>query len=293
MSLITADTADVSLVTSSAQPALPIDDHFLVHALRKKKLSVRIEPWDGPATQSTTRVLVLRAAWNSHLDPPKFLNWLNAKAPRCMVLNGNSTVQWNFDKRYLIELANNGFATVPTFLLNTADSGEIAEIISSVCTEEIVIKPRFGANAFGTVRLKRKDSHARVATHFSTFGRFGGVLIQPFISSVETERERSLIFVGQRFSHAVYRSAFNREPTRQSSDNIHRPTLAELRYCESLFDFFSNPPTYARFDLVPINGRPALMELELIDPSLFFSTRPDCAEELAGCIADAVSSGRA
>jgi hypothetical protein len=42
------------------------------------------------------------------------------------------------------------------------------------------------------------------------------------------------------------------------------------------------PTTYARVDLVPLeNGTPAVLELELLDPALFFETAPAAASRFA------------
>jgi hypothetical protein len=105
-------------------------------------------------------------------------------------------------------------------------------------------------------------------------------LLQPFISAVEREKERSLVYIGNRFSHALYRNAFGRGPTRQSADNWHSPAPEELTYCERLLAALPEQPAYARIDLVPIGGRATLMEIELIDPSLFFQAQPLAAEAL-------------
>jgi len=104
--------------------------------------------------------------------------------------------------------------------------------------------------------------------------------MQPFIPGVELERERSLVFIGGRFSHGLYRNPFGSGPTRQTPDNVHIPTPEELSYCQELLR--SLPLlTYARVDLLPFYGRPALMELEIIDPSLFFEAQPSAADRLA------------
>jgi hypothetical protein len=94
------------------------------------------------------------------------------------------------------------------------------------------------------------------------------------------ERERSLVFIGGRFSHALYRNPFGSGPTRQTPDNVHTPTAEELSYCHELLGSLPRL-TYARVDLIPFYARPALMELEIIDPSLFFEAQPSAADALA------------
>ena len=88
------------------------------------------------------------------------------------------------------------------------------------------------------------------------------------------------MFIGGRFSHALYRNPFGSGPTRQTPDNVHTPTAEELSYCRELLGSLPRL-TYARVDLLPFYGRPALMELEIIDPSLFFKAQPSAADALA------------
>ena len=43
--------------------------------------------------------------------------------------------------------------------------------------------------------------------------------------------------------------------------------------------------------MVRTDGRPALLELELLDPVLFFTTAPASAERFARVLADALNGG--
>jgi len=88
------------------------------------------------------------------------------------------------------------------------------------------------------------------------------------------------VFIGGRFSHALYRNPFGSGPTRQSPDNVHAATAEELSYCRELLESLPRL-TYARVDLLPLCAHPALMELEIIDPSLFFKAQPSAADRLA------------
>ena len=271
---------ELTLVTCRDHPTLPADDQFLLHALDRRGIRWRIAIWNDPTVDwSRTPLTVLRAAWDSHLDPPGFDDWLLKLGSQSHLLNGVSTTRWNFDKRYLVELHQGGFDVVPTALVTAASHPVIERTLLELSAAELVAKPRFGADAYGAARLPA--TVAAISAHFERFGGHGGLLIQPFIPAVERERERSLVFIGGRFSHALYRNAFGRGPTRQTADNMHSPAAEELRYCDNLLSSLGRQLAYARTDLVPIDGDPVLMELELIDPSLFFKAKPAAADSLA------------
>lgn len=270
---------DVTLVTCRAHPRLPEDDQFLLESLERRGIRHRVAIWDDPDVDwSESSVTLLRAAWDSHLDPPGFIAWLDRLGSQSHLLNTTSLVKWNFDKHYLVELREQGQNVVPTAIVTSVSEVAISQALQQIPATEIVVKPRFGADAYGVTRLPPKPE--AIAAHFKRFGANGGLLIQPFIPGVELERERSLVFIGYRFSHALYRNPFGSGPTRQTPDNVHTPTPRELTYCRELLESLPQL-TYARVDLLPFHGRPALMELEIIDPSLFFKAQPSAADALA------------
>jgi glutathione synthase/RimK-type ligase-like ATP-grasp enzyme len=270
---------DVTLVTCLAHPRLPEDDQFLLASLERRGIRHRVAIWDDPDVDwSDSSVTLLRAAWDSHLNPPNFIAWLDRLGSQSYLLNTTSLVQWNFDKEYLVELGAKGMNVVPTAILTSVSEVAISQALQRISAAEIVVKPRFGGDAYGVTRLPPKLE--TIAAHFKRYGANGGLLIQPFIPGVELERERSLVFIGGRFSHALYRNPFGSGPTRQTPDNVHTPTAEELSYCRELLGSLPRL-TYARVDLLPFNSHPALMELEIIDPSLFFKAQPSAADLLA------------
>ncbi len=270
---------DVTLVTCRAHPKLPEDDQFLLAALERRGMRHRVAIWDDPDVDwSESSVTLLRAAWDSHLNPPGFIAWLDRLGSQSHLLNTTSLVQWNFDKQYLVELREKGKNVVPTAILTSASEAAISQALQQIAATEVVVKPRFGADAYGVTRLPPRPE--AIAAHFERFGANGGLLMQPFIPGVELERERSLVFIGGRFSHALYRNPFGSGPTRQTPDNVHTPTAEELGFCRELLGSLPRL-SYARVDLLPLYARPALMELEIIDPSLFFKAHPSAADALA------------
>lgn len=270
---------DVTLVTCRAHPRLPEDDKFLLASLERRGIRHRIAIWDDPDVDwSESSVTLLRAAWDSHLNPSGFVDWLDRMGSQSHLLNTTSMVRWNFDKQYLVELREKGKNVVPTVILTSASEMAISQALQDISAAEIVVKPRFGADAHGVARLPPESK--AIAAHFERFGAHGGLLIQPFIPGVELARERSLVFIGGRFSHALYRNPFGSGPTRQTPDNVHTPTSEELSYCRELLGSLARL-AYSRVDLLPFHARPALMELEIIDPSLFFGAQPSAADALA------------
>ena len=111
-------------------------------------------------------------------------------------------------------------------------------------------------------------------------------MVQPFLPSLETEGELSLIYIEGQLSHAVRKQP---APGDFRVQSIWGGTVAaadaephHVDVAERALAQLDEPPLYARVDLVTdLDGNPALIELELIEPNLYLSTDPAAAERLA------------
>ncbi len=111
-------------------------------------------------------------------------------------------------------------------------------------------------------------------------------MIQPYLSAVDYERERSLMFVAGDYSHAVLRTAFN--PGGQHSEDPYDASAAEIDFARETVaaaeSILGEAFAYARVDLIPSAQGPMLMELELVEPSLFLIHCPQAAEDFAALL---------
>ena len=112
------------------------------------------------------------------------------------------------------------------------------------------------------------------------------MLVQPYQPAVETTGERCLVWLDGAYTHAVRKTArFLGDEERVGNQAV--PIAPDERaLAERVLAAAPGPLLYARVDLVRDgDGRPRLMELELIEPSLFFDQAPGSAERLARGIA--------
>jgi len=67
---------------------------------------------------------------------------------------------------------------------------------------------------------------------------------------------------------------------------VVEPSAAEIAVAEAALAVAPAPPFYARVDLIPdADGRPLVMELELIEPDLYLDLTPDRGESFAVALA--------
>ena len=146
-----------------------------------------------------------------------------------------------------------------------------------------MIKPAVSVGAIGTLRTIA--SSAEASEHLASLVAVGDALVQPFASSVVSAGESSLIYFGGVFSHAIRKipaaGDFRVQIFHGGSVVAHTPTAAERWVAAAALALTPSPTSYARVDLVSVDGEPAVMELEVIEPQLFLDHHPEAPARFA------------
>jgi glutathione synthase/RimK-type ligase-like ATP-grasp enzyme len=194
---------------------------------------------------------------------------------------------WNSDKRYLLELAQRGIATIPTIIIPHGRGDDIAAVAGAEGWPAFVVKPAVSASGHETHRFTTPLDQATRATIERVADR-GDVLVQPFAPEIPRDGELSFTFIDGAPSHATIKRAAAGEFRVQtehggSAERFDAPReLAEQ--AARVLGVLSEPPLYARVDGIARGGAFLLMELELIEPNLFLGYGDGAAERLAAAI---------
>ena len=267
----------LAIVTSEQYPQLCEDDSPLIGAFAAHGIEAVPVLWtDLSVDWKDYDPVVIRSTWDYHLRPDEFFAWVERTSRMTRVINDPELMAWNSHKKYLFELAGAGIPIVPTALLVSGESASIEELQASLCTDELVLKPAIGAAAHGLIFVgdgHTSEQEAQVILDRDVAER--DMLIQPFLREIYAERERSLMYFGGDFSHAVLRPA----SVPGLATDVHRgdpyePREEELAIGERALAVLPNVPYYARVDLIPFEGEPRLSELELIEPGLYLRDDP-------------------
>jgi hypothetical protein len=227
--------------------------------------------------------VVLRDTWDYTDRVEEFLAWAGA-LPR--LLNPAGVVAWSSDKRYLRDLAAAGVPVVPTTWLEPGDAFERP-------LHEHVVKPTVSAGARDTGRYGPQDDSAAHVRRLLDAGR--AVMVQPYLSGVDDAGETAVVHIDGAFSHAARKAAVltavGVEAPLDAPDAVEitarDASAAELAVAAAALEAvpYDRPLLYARVDLVPgPGGDPVVIELELVEPSLFLSTAPGAADRLAAAV---------
>lgn len=234
------------------------------------------------------QAVVIRTPWDYQNDAPAFLAVLQAiEASSAHLANSLATVKWNIDKQYLRSLEQQGVSIVPTLWHSNLQSEQVAPFFQQLGVEQLVIKPRISANADNTFWLT-KDNFEQYLPELLTAFANDNFMVQPFIDSVISEGEFSLFYFNGEYSHAILKTP-KADDFRVQEEHGGRLTtispepslLAHAKTTMSALNDTIGMPLYARVDFVRHNDGFALMEAELIEPSLYFNMDDQSAERFA------------
>lgn len=263
------------------------DDRTLVATLADLGAESVIVGWDDPAVDwRFFDKIVLRSCWNYYRLPGEFGLWLDhIEACDVVAINPIPLVRWNLDKGYLLELANR-VAVVPTLRVGMDEQRSLSAIARDNGWERLVVKPTISASSFGTFLVD--DPLSEAAQHrLEGLLANGSALVQPYLPEIENG-EVSLCYLGGAFSHAIEKRPQHGEFRVQAKfggsveliDADPELVAIGLKALEAL----PERSTLARVDVVATKESPMIMELELIEPRLFFDRSRAAAVRAAAAI---------
>jgi glutathione synthase/RimK-type ligase-like ATP-grasp enzyme len=274
---------DVVLVTGRWMRKPDPEIHLLVAALEQQSISVAIRPWDDTTAWASVPLVVVRSPWDYSDAREEFLSWARHVAAVTRLVNRFEVLEWNSHKSYLLALAAAGVSTVVTTLVPRGASDADRALALETYPGEIVIKPAVSVGAIGALRSTSDSPDA--AAHLAELAADGDVLVQPLARAVLDHGETSLIYFGGDFSHAIRKIPADGDYRVQEHLGgrvvAHTPSADELAVAAATLAAAPTATSYARVDLVRVDGSAAVMELEAIEPQLFLDHDAGAAARFA------------
>jgi glutathione synthase/RimK-type ligase-like ATP-grasp enzyme len=240
---------------------------------------VSFRSWTDPGDLSGFDLILPLIAWGYQRDCSAWFALLDQmETENLPVANPANVLRWNTDKAYLAELAAAGVATVPTLIRESLGDAALADAREILESQRLVIKPPISGGADGTFLIGPSDPLPAEAV-----GK--RMLIQPYLPAISEDGEYSLFYFGGQYSHAISKHPAKGDFRVQEQfggiergidapDDAKALAEAALGATETLHN--SAQMSYARVDMVRDGeGIFRLMELELIEPSLFLGFAGD------------------
>lgn len=197
----------------------------------------------------------------------------NLGSLEAIIMNDPRTMKENFDKEYLLDLQSKGISVIPTKNITNWNYNEINDF-NFDGYRETLLKPKvFGERMNGIFKVKENPFNEKTfKKHTEKYGK--EILLQPLIEDITKYGERSLIFVGDNFSHAIYRHRKTWNTNNPGGEVINYPTdpkKSELKVAENVLSVWPTEYNITRFDFITDNGKPMISEVEMINPNLWLT----------------------
>lgn len=244
-------------------------------------------PWRSAAVDwDQFDAVYIGAAWDYPEDPDRFIELLEAiDRSSAVLVNDLRLVRWNIPKTYLRDLEERGAAIVPSLWHDGLDRESLEPFFASFDTGRIVVKPVVSTNATDTYLLERPVPEALFDELQRVF-RARPLIVQPFMASIVEQGEFSLFYMGGEFSHAILKVPKARDFRVQEEHGARLVGIAPppelVATADEVLELVDPAPVYARCDFVrDRDGRFLLMELELVEPSLYLRMDPEAPARFA------------
>lgn len=287
----------IALVTCSEISDLVTSDKALRSYLLQNDNVAETVIWTDSFDPNAYDALILRSIWDYHLNYQAFITWISAvHTSKARLINPFEVVKWNIDKKYLIDLKNQNCPIVPTVIISQHEKNIIPLTLFEILgSESLIIKPTISASSFLTFKISANDPN--ILSVLQKIQEHSDVMIQPYISSIESDGELSLIYFNIKnaiYSHSVLKKPNQNEFRVQKefggSESFFEPAPHLKDFTERCLNLIPFPWVYARIDIINWSRSPMISEIELIEPNLFFDLSPNSSRLMVKALTHALEN---
>lgn len=254
------------------------EDNNLKNAMINLGIDAKIISWQQPLEENYD-LLVLKSVWGYQNFYKEFKNWLlyvkNNNIPLVngvdMVLNNvMKDIQFNILEKNNVDFIDTIFLDQPKLL-----NRNIFEMLDD---KSYVFKPTISGSGENTYLVMnsndksvpntiQKEDIVKIYNKMLDDNSDCKIMIQPFISEINNG-EYSCIFIDGELTHTMLRfpNIFHEKRRPYLVDDVPDSIIQLARVVERIEEF--NNYLYMRVDMVLVNGKAKIMEVELADPDL-------------------------
>ena len=254
------------------------EDNNLKNALINLGIDAKIISWKQPLEEKYD-LLVLKSVWGYQNYYKEFKNWLlYVKNNNIPLANGVDMVLNNIMKDIQFNiLEKNNVDFIDTIFLDRFKllNRNILEMLND---KSYVFKPTISGSGENTYLVTnsndksipntiQKEDIVKIYNKMLDGNSDCKIMIQPFISEINNG-EYSCIFIDGELTHTMLRfpNIFHKKRRPYLVDDVPDSIIQLARVVERIKDF--NNYLYMRVDMVLVNGKAKIMEVELTDPDL-------------------------
>ncbi|MFT5963981.1 MAG: glutathione synthase/RimK-type ligase-like ATP-grasp enzyme [Flavobacterium sp.] len=282
----------IAILSCEKLPNLTQNDQLLIPAMAKVNIEATVVIWnDKTVNWSDFDYLIFRNTWDYFEKEAEFNLWLNQiEHLGIKTLNSIDIIKKNKHKFYLREMEKQGIKILPTVFIDKMDTLDIDKIIPSHW-KKVVIKPAFSAGSYQTEVFELKDIR-KINTDYKKIASEKELLLQEFMPEIQTLGETSFIFFDKKFSHAVNKKPaagdFRIQVQFGGQYTLVHPNAELIGKAQQIVNTFTGALLYARVDGIVIDNELHLMEVECIEPDLYFNLSEGSMERFVSAVIDLI-----
>ncbi len=258
------------------------EDELLKFELNKLLVDVDIISWQDDAVDySKYDAVIIRSLWGYQNYIEKFIEYLDKLSKQNVrVFNSVEILKDNLNKYEQFKILDKyDIPHIETFFLKKDELDKVTKISKKY--QDLVVKPIISGSGNNTFiisdTIKKNnisveeigDKFAKVLNDTNNY-----LMVQPFVKEID-EGEISVVLIDNNVSHIVVRntSVFNNKGSISvvGLDTMDLKMKSIVDRCSNIEEYKN--ALYMRVDLVKIANDYKVMELELVEPQLFFSFR--------------------
>lgn len=282
----------IGLLTCEKLPDLTVSDQQLIPELAKRDLIAKAVIWnDKTINWSDFDYLIFRNTWDYFEKETEFNLWLDQiEQLGIKTLNPIEVIKQNKHKFYLREMQKEGVSILPTVFIDKTEQLNLAEIIPKNW-KKAVLKPAFSAGSYQTSVFEVSDIK-KTNNEYTKIAQEKELLLQEFIPEIQTLGETSFIFFNKKFSHAVNKKPIDGDFRVQSQFGgqytLIQPSQELIDKAQKVVNTFEDKLLYARVDGIVITAELHLMEIECIEPDLYFDLSEGALQRFVASIIELI-----
>ena len=284
----------IALLTCQKLPNLLETENQLIPKLAKHNIVAKAVIWDDKCViWQNFDVLIFRNTWDYYEKQTEFDIWLNKiQKLGIKTLNSIEIINKNKHKFYLQELQKQGFKILPTIFVEKTDDLDISKIIPNHW-KKTVIKPAYSAGSYQTELFNIAEIEI-INQKYKDIASEKELLLQKFMPEIQTQGETSFIFFNKRFSHAVNKKPVDGEFRIQvqfgGKYQLVTPSEILIQKAQEIVNTFSEDLLYARVDGIIIENELHLMEIECLEPDLYFNLAEGSMDKFVNSILELIKN---
>jgi hypothetical protein len=261
------------------------DDELLKCALHECNVLAQSINWHAADTDwSQFDAVLVLSTWDYYENHSQFLSLLKKiKQMDIQIYNPLPIIEWNSCKTYLKDLEKWGLKTIESIYISKEQLNTLPTLLIERGWDECVIKPQISTSGHGTYRFNLSSFNA-LKLEGEQF------IVQPFAREVVEEGEWSFVFFDNQYMHCMLKKPDPGEFLVQKGTKIYaEPEAWMLQEVKNAVQALNLPLVHLRIDVIRRGNEIRIMELEMIEPSLFLKYFPGSEKIFAQKIKDCFS----